>query len=92
MIIKQEDYIKAIEEQRRMIEAKESALFNFMTKEARERYRRVEMAHPEIANKALTIILQGVQTGRIKQANDETLRKILKELNNVKKDYNILRR
>ena len=87
----QEEYIKTIEKRRQLAAAKESALFNFMTKEARERYRRVEIAHPETANKALTIILQGVQTGRIKQANDETLRKILKELSNVKKSYNIIR-
>jgi DNA-binding TFAR19-related protein (PDSD5 family) len=70
---------------------KEAALFNFMTKEARERFRRVEMAHPENANKALMIILEAIQERKISQINDDLLKKVLKEIVE-KKEYKIVRR
>jgi len=87
----QEEYLKNLEEQRQAEAVKEAALFNFMTREARERFRRVEMAHPDNAHKALMIILQEIQKGKVKQVNDETLKKLLSLLNQ-KKDYKIIRK
>ena len=85
----QEDYIQSINEERKNQELKDSALFNFMTKEARERFRRVEMVHPELAGKALMTVLQGVQTGRVKVVDDNLLKTILENVNG-RKEFNIL--
>jgi len=87
----QEDYLKAIEEQRQAEAVKEAALFNFMTREARERFKRVELAHPENAHKALMIILNEVQKGKLKQVDDLTLKKLLNIINE-KKEYKIIRK
>ncbi len=87
----QEEYLQALEEEKRNAELKETALFNFMTKEARERYRRVEMVHPELASKVLMTVLQGVQTGKVRMVNEESLKGILAQLNN-NKNYNITRK
>jgi DNA-binding TFAR19-related protein (PDSD5 family) len=87
----QEEYMQAIEEQKQNAALKESALFNFMTKEARERYRRVEMVHPELANKVLVRVLQGVQMGKVKVVNDELLKGFLTQLND-NKGFNIIQR
>jgi len=86
----QDEYLRTLEQQKQVQAVKDAALFNFMTREARERFRRVEMAHPENANKALMTILQGVQTGRIKQVNDEMLKSILIDLKSKKTEYNII--
>lgn len=88
----QEEYLRALEEQKRNESIKEAALFNFMSKEARERYRRVEMSHPDNANKALMILMQAIQKGKVKQVNDELLKRVLAELNSNKMEYNIIKK
>jgi DNA-binding TFAR19-related protein (PDSD5 family) len=70
---------------------KEAALFQLMTKEARERFRRVEMVHPDNAHQALMTILQQAQLGRLKEVDDEALKSILNNINS-KKDYKIIRK
>ncbi len=85
------DYLRMIEEQRRAEELKQLALFKFMTKEARERFKRVEIAHPDLAQKALSVILQGVQTGRVRIIDDSTFKNILMELSSTKKEFRIRR-
>lgn len=87
----QDEYLRAVEEERQASQLKETALFNFMTKEARERFRRVEMVHPDLASKALMNVLQGVQSGSVRMVNDNVLKSILERLNN-NKEYNILRK
>ncbi len=84
----QDDYLRAIEEQQRAEELKNAALFRFFTKEARERFRRVELVHKELANNALMIILQAVQTGRLSIVDDKTLKAILSSVNN-KPNYRV---
>ncbi|MBD3312691.1 hypothetical protein GF352_04535 [archaeon] len=85
----QEDYLKRLEQEKQAQAVKEAALFKFMTKDARERFRRVEMAHPGNAQRALMFILQKIQQGAIKQVDDNLLKKILANLKN-KKEYNII--
>lgn len=85
----QKEYLKMLEQEKQAQAVKEAALFQFMTKDARERFRRVEMAHPKNAQRALMFILQKVQQGAIKQVDEELLKKILTSLNN-KKEYNII--
>ena len=88
----QEEYLRAIEQEQQVQAIKDAALFNFMTKDARERFRRVEMAHPESAQKVFMFIIQKIQQGSIKQVDDELLKKLLITFNAQKKDYNIINR
>lgn len=81
--------MQAVEDDRKNQELKESALFNFMTKEARERFRRVELVHPELAGKALMTVLQGVQSGRVKVVDDSLFKSILESVNG-KRAFNII--
>ncbi len=83
----QNDYAKQLE-----IELmKKAATLNYMTKEARQRYNTVKLAHPQIAEQALMIILRGVETGQIKMVDDLMLKNILSQLIN-KKQGKIIRK
>ncbi len=86
-----EDYAKMIEEQRQAEMMKQAALFNFMSKEARERFKRVEMVHPELAQKAFMTVLQFVQSGRIKEVDEDLLKNILTSLKE-NNDYKIIKK
>ncbi|MFA5406831.1 MAG: DNA-binding protein [Candidatus Nanoarchaeia archaeon] len=84
-----DDYAKAVEQQRQAEMMKQAALFNFMSKDARERFKRVEMVHPNVAQKALMMALQWVQAGRVNEVNDELLKNILSSVKE-NKEYNII--
>jgi len=59
---------------------KKAATLNYMTKKARQRYNTVKLAHPQIAEQALMIILRSIETGQIKMVDEIMLKKILSQL------------
>ena len=74
-----------VEEQQQII--RKRYMFKYLTKEARERLNRVKLAHPDIAERVEIAIIQTVQTGAIKEINDEQLKQILQELSQDKKGF-----
>lgn len=63
------------------------------TKKARERIGRIRAADPQKAEKLESMIIQLYQAGRIQgKVNDETLRKILKQIKSQKRETKITRR
>lgn len=87
----QEEYVKDMEETRKANQIKDQVLFTFMSKEARERYRRVELVHPELAGKALMTILEGIQRGKLRSVDDNLLKTILGDLS-ARKESGIVRK
>lgn len=63
---------------------KKAATLNYMTKKARQRYNNVKLAHPQLAEQALMMILRGVEEGRIKIVNELMLKGLLSQLINKK--------
>jgi len=62
-----------------------------LTKEALERYGNVKAAFPEKAMQLMMVLAQGLQTGQVKQIDDNTLKEILKKLTPKKQDIKIKR-
>ena len=81
----QEAYKKQLELQQQ-IEALESLAKQYLTKEAIMRYGTVKTAHPELALKAATLIVQAAQQTRMQgKITDEQFKEILRHLQQPKK-------
>lgn len=62
----------------------------YMTKEAITRYGNLKVAHPELALRAISIIAEAAQSGKLKdKISDEEFKELLLELQKNKKDYRI---
>ena len=62
-----------------------------LTKEALQRYSNLKPAFPDKAVQLLVILANAIQSGQISKVDDNTLKEILKKLNEGKKDINIKR-
>ncbi len=62
----------------------------YLTKEAIVRYGNIKSAYPETALKVISVIMQLVQAGQVKEKiDDNKFKLLLKHLQGPKKDYNI---
>jgi len=61
------------------------------TKEALERYGNLKAAFPEKAVQVLVILAQAIQSGQVKNIDDNALKGILKKISPEKKDIKIKR-
>jgi len=75
--------------QQQQVEQLESAVKQAMTKEALERFGNIKAAHPEKAVQLLVVLAQMLQSGQLKQINDDVLKEILTKLQPEKKEFNI---
>lgn len=74
------------------IEQMESAVKQFFTKDALERYGNLKTAHQEKAIQLLVVLFQAIQKGQIKgKIEDELLKKILQQMTPEKKEFKISR-
>jgi DNA-binding TFAR19-related protein (PDSD5 family) len=62
------------------VQALEITVKSRMTKEARERYGRVRMTHPQAAFEALAILAQLIRKNNTQIINDITLKKLLMKI------------
>ncbi len=74
------------------MQLKKSVLFNFLTKEARDRLSNIRTVKPNLAEQVEMFIIRGVQTGELKRAITET--EMIALLNNITTDrgFKVLRR
>lgn len=91
---KQMEYEEGIEDSEEQIEAqKKAVLRSCMTTEARERLARVKMARPDVAEGIEQQIIMLAQRGAIKnKVDDKTLKKLLSNITQKKKEIKIERR
>lgn len=83
---------KQSEEQEKLEKIKRKIKFKHLTKKARERLKRVKLAHPQKVEQVEKAILQAAQMGQIREKIDEEkLKRILKE-SSEGKEINIKRR
>lgn len=61
------------------------------TKEALERFGNLKAAYPERAVQVLVILAQAIQSGQVKNIDDNALKEILKKITPEKKDIKIKR-
>ncbi|MAE42264.1 hypothetical protein CMO93_00710 [Candidatus Woesearchaeota archaeon] len=73
------------------IQQLEAIVKQALTKEALERYGNLKSAFPEKAVQLLVILVQALQSGQIKNIDDNALKEILKKLTPEKKDFKIKR-
>ena len=70
----------------------ESAVRQFLSKEALSRYGSLKAAHQEKALQLLVVLFQAIQKGQIKgKIEDALLKKVLEQLSPAKKEFNIRR-
>lgn len=62
-----------------------------MTKEAKQRFGTVKLAHPKIAMNALLAILQAMQSGKLRKIDDESLKDLLRTISQ-KREVKITRK
>ena len=88
----QENSLQEQQQMQAQIEQLETAVKQFLTKEALERYGNLKAAHQEKAIQLLVVLGQAVQQGQIKEKiTDEKLKDILKQLQPEKKEFKIKR-
>ena len=76
---------------KRQIQQLEIIVKQALTKEALQRYSNLKTAFPERAVQLLVILTQALQSGQIKNIDDNTLKEILKKMSPEKKDIKIKR-
>ena len=95
MRLQQEKLQQQAEEQgqiQQQIEMMESAVRQFLTKEALARYGSLKAAHQEKALQLLIVLFQAMQKGQIQnKLDDSALRKILERLTPKKREIKIRR-
>lgn len=79
------------EQMKQQIEQLEAIVKQALTKEALERYGNLKAAFPDKAVQLLVILTQALQSGQIKNIDDNTLKEILKKISPEKKDIKIKR-
>ena len=79
------------EEMKQQIEQLEAVVKQALTKEALERYGNLKAAFPDRAVQLLVILVQALQSGQIKNIDDNTLKDILKKITPKKRDIKINR-
>ncbi len=88
-----EDYNEALKKQaelQRQIEMLENIAKQYMTREAITRYGTVKTAHPEIALKAATLIVQAARNSGLREKiTDEQFKELLRQLQQPKKETRI---
>lgn len=83
--MKEEEYNNDYKRRMEAEMVKKAATLNYMTREARERFNNVKLAHPEVADEALMVILDGVRRGRVRMIDDPALKSILTQIINKKR-------
>jgi programmed cell death protein 5 len=74
------------------IEQVETAIKQYFTQDALQRYGNIKAAHPEIALKLVMVLARTIQAGQLKQKiDDQTLKRILGQLTQ-KREIKITRR
>ncbi len=86
---KQQDQNQESQQMQQQVAQLEAIAKQVMTKEAIERYGNVRIAHPETALRALILIAQQIEAGRISRIEDQDLKNILKAIQPKKRDFNI---
>jgi len=79
------------EQMKQQIEQLEIVVKQALTKEALERYGNLKTAFPDRAVQLLVVLAQAIQSGQIKNIDDDTLKEILKKISPEKKDIKIKR-
>lgn len=77
---------------RQELEQLEQAVKQHMSKEALERYGNIKSASNDRALQLLLVLGQLLQSGRIKQVDDNTLKQILLQITSQKRDFKIKRK
>jgi programmed cell death protein 5 len=70
------------------VEQLETLVKQRMTKEALQRFGNIKTVHPEKAMQLLVLFWQLIQANQIEKIDDETLKKVLIQIN-PKKEFNI---
>jgi len=79
------------EQMKQQIAQLEMVVKQALTKEALERYGNLKAAFPDRAVQLVVILAQALQSGQIKNIDDNTLKEILKKIGPEKKDIKIKR-
>ena len=95
MMLQQQNMQQNIQDQAKIqqqIEQLESIISQFLTREALVRYGSLKAAHPEKATQLLVLLVQAIQSGRIKsQIDDASLKKVLQQITPRQRDIKIKR-
>lgn len=79
------------EQMKQQIQQLEAIVKQAFSKEALQRYGNLKAAFPDRAVQLLVILAQAIQSGQIKNIDDNTLKEILKKISPEKKDIKIKR-
>lgn len=79
------------EQLKQQIQQLEMIVKQALSKEALERYGNLKAAFPERAMQVLVILAQAIQSGQVKNIDDNTMKGILKKIRPEKKDIKIKR-
>ena len=80
------------QEFQQQVETLEAYVKQHLTKPALSRYGNLKSAHPEKAVQVLTVLAQILQSGQLKNIDDEQLKDILHRMQPPKKEFKITRR
>lgn len=87
----QKNLQKQLEEQAKLqqqLEMLEGVAKQFLTKDAKERYGRLKLAHSATAIKAIATIAQAAQMGQLKETlNDNEFKELLKKIQEGKQEF-----